>query len=86
MAGPWQVLGYASGAGTMAIGAAFLAGHGRLSIGLTCLAVGATTVTMAALAGNLNRPKKPNVTLTPLLVVDAEGSLAPGVGLSVVSF
>ena len=87
----WQVYSYAVGGLTFGAGLFFgitAAAHGYEDpMAWIVAGVGATTLTMSILAATLNRKKTlPSVTVAPILLRDVEGGLAPGVGLSVMSF
>jgi hypothetical protein len=82
----WQIFGYAASGLTIGLGVTFAAITPDWSVPWILIGSGAVTLTMAILAGRLNRPKKPTVTWSPILLQDVSGSLTPGVGLSLLSF
>jgi hypothetical protein len=83
----WQVFGYASSGLTLGVGVTLAAtGPSSWSVPWILIGSGAVTLTMAILAGTLNRSKEPTVALSPILLQDVSGNLTLGVGLSLLSF
>ena len=82
----WQIYGGVTSGLTLAFGGILVIPNPTFWVAWTAIGVGAITMTLTILASTRNRPKKPTVTLSPILLKDVSGSLTPGVGLSLLSF
>ena len=81
----WQIAGYINASLQLTFSAVLYGTDAPIG-GTVFLSIGALTLTLNLLAANLNKNKPKTVAFTPTLLKDSGGNLAPGVGLSLLSF
>ena len=75
--------------GSVADGLTILLGLGMMGspeAGSIFLGIGALSLTLTILAATRNKPQKAALTLSPMLMRDTGGNIAPGLGVSLLSF
>ena len=91
----WQIAGYVSSGLQLALGLTLPIESGLnerssmgddVLVGFVFLAVGAVSLALNIVAANANEPEPSEVAVSPVLLRDSRGNIAPGLGLSLLSF
>jgi len=81
----WQVFSYTA-SGLSVGGGLYFAIEGNQGAGILFASVGVLSLTLSILAATSNKPKKPTVAFTPVMLRDIAGAIVPGFGFSAASF